>query len=113
MKRFLAIVCMTILAGAVAATTVQPAQAHDRRGALVAGLIIGGVTGVILGSQVRTYHRPQYYVYQGHQVRFGHGPVWQQHVAYCYGRYRSYNHHSNLFLAYSGHYRHCRSPYIY
>lgn len=113
MKRFLTLACVAILAGAVALSSVQPAEAHNRRGALVAGLIIGGVTAVILGSQVRAYHQPQYYMYYGQPVRFGHGPVWQQHVSYCYGRYRSYNHHTNLFLAYSGHYRHCRSPYIY
>lgn len=113
MKRILSLAAIMMLAGSMVAVSVDTADAHNgRRGALVAGLIIGGVTAAIIGSQVRSYHQPQYYVYRGQPVRFGHGQVWQQHVQYCYGRYRSYNHHTNLFLAYSGHYRHCRSPWI-
>jgi hypothetical protein len=114
MKRFLSLAAVTLLAGSMFAVSVDTADAHNgRRGALIAGLIIGGVTATILSSQVhRQYHQPQYYRYQGRQVRFGHGQMWNQHVQYCYRRYRSYNHHTNLFLAYSGNYRHCRSPWI-
>ncbi|MEM6383965.1 MAG: BA14K family protein [Pseudomonadota bacterium] len=113
MKRFLTLAGAVFLAGAMALSTVQPAEAGNRRGALVAGLIIGGVTAGILASQARNYHRPQYYSYRGRHVRFGRGHVWNQHVRYCYNRYRSYNHHNNLFLAYSGRYHHCRSPFIH
>ena len=113
MKRFLSLTAITLLAGSMFAVSVDTADAHNgRRGALIAGLIIGGVTATILSSQVRAHHGVQYYQYRGQPVRFGYGPIWQQHVSYCYGRYRSYNHHTNLFLAYSGHYRHCRSPWI-
>ena len=113
MKRFMSMACAAVLAGALALTTIQPAEAgNGRRGALIAGLIIGGVTATILSSQVHAYRGHQYYYYGGRHVRFGHGNIWRQHVSYCYGRYRSYNHHTNLFLAYSGHYRHCRSPWI-
>jgi hypothetical protein len=112
MKRFLSLAAIALLAGSMVAVSVDTADAHNRRGALIAGLIIGGVTATILASQIHGYHQPQYYVYRGHPVQFGHGHLWQQHVHYCYGRYRSYNHHTNLFLAYSGNYRHCRSPWI-
>ena len=33
------------------------------------------------------------------------------HVAYCLGKYRSYNPATDTYLAYSGQYRRCRSPY--
>ena len=33
------------------------------------------------------------------------------HVAYCLGKYRSYNPATDTYLAYSGRYRRCRSPY--
>ncbi|WP_375568375.1 BA14K family protein [Ahrensia marina] len=113
MKRFLSLAAVTLLAGSMFAVSVDTADAHNgRRGALIAGLIIGGVTATILASQVHAHRQPQYYMYRGHPVRFGHGHMWNQHVQYCYGRYRSYNHHTNLFLAYSGNYRHCRSPWI-
>ena len=111
MKRFLSLACVTLLAGSMVAVSVDRAEAHHR-GALIAGLIIGGVAATIVASQVRAHRGYQYYGYSGHRYRFGHGPVWRQHVSYCYGRYRSYNHHTNLFLAYSGNYRHCRSPWI-
>lgn len=113
MKRYLSLACVALLAGSMFAMSLDTAEARNgRNGALIAGLIIGGVTATILASQVQAYHGPQYYHYGGHQYRFGQGQVWNQHVQYCYGRYRSYNHHTNLFLAYSGHYRHCRSPWI-
>ncbi len=114
MKRVFVAAAMLLLAGSMTMATIDTADARNgRNGALIAGLIIGGVTAGIIASQVqRQYHQPQYYRYQGRQVRFGHGQMWNQHVQYCYGRYRSYNHHTNLFLAYSGHHRHCRSPWI-
>jgi uncharacterized membrane protein YeaQ/YmgE (transglycosylase-associated protein family) len=114
MKRLLSMLCIGLLAGSMVAVSVDSADANNgRRGALIAGLIIGGVTAGILASQVQAQHyQPQYYRYGQQRVRFGHGQVWQQHVAYCYGRYRSYNQHTNLFLAYSGQYHHCRSPWI-
>lgn len=113
MKRYLSLACVALLAGSMFAISLDTAEARNgRTGALIAGLIIGGVTATILTSQVRAHHGPQYYRYGGHQYRFGQGQVWNQHVSYCYNRYRSYNHRTNLFLAYSGHHRHCRSPWI-
>ncbi len=115
MKRLMSLAAVLALSASMFAASADTANAHHRHGALVAGLIVGGVTAAILSSQVHSHHyrhRHQYYVYHGHPVRFGHGPMWQQHVSYCYGRYRSYNHNTNLFLAYSGNYRHCRSPWI-
>ncbi|MEM1287338.1 MAG: BA14K family protein [Pseudomonadota bacterium] len=125
MKRLLSISCAVLLAGAMALATVQPSEAgNGRRGALIAGLIIGGVTAGIAASHLHSRRhyggrygyrqfRPQYYSYRGQRHRFGRGHMWRQHVSYCYNRYRSYNHNNNLFLAYSGHYRHCRSPFIH
>ncbi|MFK7792648.1 MAG: BA14K family protein [Devosiaceae bacterium] len=114
MKRLFVAAAMVLLAGSMTAATINTAEARNgQRGALIAGLIIGGVAAGILASQVqRQYHQPQYYAYRGQRVRFGHGQMWQQHVHYCYNRYRSYNHHTNLFLAYSGRHHHCRSPWI-
>lgn len=111
MKRLTGLLCAAALSISMVAVSSNQAEAGDR-GRLIAGLIIGSVAGVIVGSQIRHYHQPQYYAYRGQRIRFGHGQIWRQHVSYCYGRYRSYNHHTNLFLAYSGHYRHCRSPWI-
>jgi hypothetical protein len=122
MKRLFVAAAAVLLAGSMTAAAVDPAEAgNNRRGALVAGLIIGGVTAGIVASQLnnhRQYHRgrhvyrQQYYVHRQQRVRFGRGQLWHQHVAYCHNRYRSYNRHNNLFLAYSGQYRHCRSPWI-
>ncbi|MBV6656975.1 MAG: BA14K family protein [Devosiaceae bacterium] len=75
-------------------------------------MIGGGLGAAITANQVRAYSGPQYYVYGNSHHTFGSGPVWDQHVAYCLGRYRSYNPNTNLFLAYSGVYRQCASPYI-
>ena len=111
MKRFLSLACVALLAGSMVAVSVDRAEAHNR-GALIAGLIIGGVAATIVASQVHAHRGYQYYGYAGHRYRFGHGPMWQRHVSYCYSRYRSYNHHTKLFLAYSGNYRHCRSRWI-
>lgn len=121
MKRYLSLAAVLMLAGSMFAVSVDTADAHDgRRGALVAGLIIGGVTAGILANQV--YAQPRVYAHPHRQQRVHvrhyqpqpviNQHVWQQHVSYCYGRYRSYNHHTNLFLAYSGQHRACRSPWV-
>lgn len=113
MKRLFTLASVTLLAISMSAIAFDSADAgNHRRGALIAGLIIGGVTAGIVASQIHGHRGHQYYRYGGQQVRFGQGQVWQQHVSYCYNRYRSYNHHNNLFLAYSGQHHHCRSPWI-
>lgn len=122
MRRFIMAAAAVLLAGSMSAATFDPAEARNgRNGALIAGLIIGGVTAGIVASQLhqqRHYrhghyqYRQQYYVHRQQRVRFGHGQMWHQHVAYCHNRYRSYNQSNNLFLAYSGQYHHCRSPWI-
>lgn len=60
----------------------------------------------------RVVHRRHAHRRHVHRSHVGRGNVWRQHVSYCYGRYRSYNHSTNQFLAYSGRYRTCRSPFI-
>lgn len=59
-------------------------------------------------------YRPGYYGYRPYRpyydgyVRRGHGGG---HVTWCLSRYRSYNPATNRYLAYSGVYRVCYSPY--
>ncbi|MCU0832424.1 MAG: BA14K family protein [Rhizobiaceae bacterium] len=33
------------------------------------------------------------------------------HISWCYNRYRTYDHHTNLFVAKHGRHKHCVSPY--
>ena len=94
----------------------QSASAHGVRyypahGQLVSTVVLQHTTTVIIRHEVRAV-RIAHYSYRGHRYAFGHGPLWHHHLAYCHHRFRSYNPHTNLFLAYSGHHHHCRSPYI-
>ena len=113
MKRIISLACAALIGGAMVMADINQAEAQ-RRGAIVAGIIIGGAVAAITAAELNRHrHVRRYYRYGGHRYRYGRGPIWRQHVAWCYGRYRSYNHHHNHFLAYSGYYRQCRSPYLY
>ena len=92
------------------------AQAHGVRaypahGQMIAVTAVRSRTTVIIRHEV-TAVQVMYYGYRGHRYALGSGPLWGHHLAYCQHRYRSYNPHTNLFLAYSGGHHHCRSPYI-
>lgn len=62
------------------------------------------VGGVIIGSQLGD--RDDYYDDRRYDGRYN-----RRHVDWCLDRYRSYNPRTNLWLSYSGNYRHCVSPY--
>jgi len=38
--------------------------------------------------------------------------IWQQHVGWCQGRFKTYNTYDNTYQPYSGHRTQCWSPYI-
>lgn len=65
-------------------------------GGLAAGAIIGG-----LAAQPRYYDRPAYY--GGRRYVGG-----NDHISYCYARYRSYRASDNTYQPYSGPRRQCR-----
>ncbi|MEM1285777.1 MAG: BA14K family protein [Pseudomonadota bacterium] len=101
---------------ALVVVSAPTAEAHGVYRSYGHGHLVGGVvarveTTVIVHQRV-TLHRAAHYRYHGHRYAFGHGPLWSHHLHYCQHRYRSYNPHTNLFLAYSGGHHHCRSPYI-
>lgn len=93
------------------ATSVHYPPHHAGHGQFVTGVAYQVVTTIIIHQEVRAVPFAAY-VYHGHRYTFGHGPLWAHHLNYCQDRYRSYNQHTNLFLAYSGGHHHCRSPYI-
>ncbi|MBO6673936.1 MAG: BA14K family protein [Rhizobiales bacterium] len=116
MKQFakagLAALALMICAGL--ATT--SAQAHGMRhypahGQLAGGVVVQSRTTIVIQHEVQAVQL-MHYAYRGHRYAFGAGPLWSHHLHYCTHRFRSYNPHTNLFLAYSGGYHHCRSPYI-
>lgn len=59
------------------------------------------------------HHRPRYYRdrYYRDDYRPAYRPRRGSHVEWCLNRYRSYNPRNNLYLAYEGVYRECRSPW--
>lgn len=84
---------------------------YSGHGQFVTGVAYEEVTTITIRREIRAV-RYVAYTYHGHRYTFGHGPLWAHHLEYCEHRYRSYNPHTNLFLAYSGNHHHCRSPYI-
>lgn len=61
-----AALALTVVLG-IAASTMQPAEAH-RRGGIVAGVAVGTLLGLgIAGAySYPRYHRPRYYAYSGY-----------------------------------------------
>jgi hypothetical protein len=116
MKQFAkaGLAALAFVIGAGLATT--SAQAHGTRhypahGQLAGGVVVQSRTAIIIQHEVQAV-QSMHYAYRGHRFAFGSGPLWSHHLQYCTHRFRSYNPHTNLFLAYSGGYHHCRSPYI-
>ncbi|MCB1508484.1 MAG: BA14K family protein [Hyphomicrobiaceae bacterium] len=109
MKKILTIASAALMAGAMLTVDIGQAEARHRGAAFGAGIVAGVVGALIIGNAARGGH---HYTYGGHRYQMGHGPAWRHHAAWCRSRYRSWNPHTNLFLSYSGQYRHCRSPYV-
>jgi hypothetical protein len=84
---------------------------HPAYGHLVGGVVVRTSTTIVIHQEVEVV-QAVHYAYRGHRYALGSGPLWAHHLDYCTHRFRSYNPHTNLFLAYSGGYHHCRSPYI-
>ena len=98
-----------VLAGGTTLSTMDFAEAGDgRRGAFAAG----AVTGAILGSIVGANARDRQYRHNGRAYGYGRGPVWDDHVAWCSRKYRSYDPYDNTWVSYGGSVRECRSPYL-
>lgn len=104
----LAAISLSLFALPQASATSIHYPAH---GQFVTGVALQVVTTITIRQEIRAVAYAAY-TYHGHRYTFGHGPLWAHHLNYCQNRYRSYNAHTNLFLAYSGGHHHCRSPYI-
>lgn len=131
MKTLVALGLAGLLGFSTLTATTQQAKAGD------ADVFIAGAAGLLAGAiiansgnggTVHVHHRR--YGYYGPGLHHGprhygprhyappqYGPHprkirWRRHVSWCYDRYRSYNHHTNTFVAYSGRVRECRSPFI-
>jgi len=65
---------------------------------------IAGIGGFIIGAMVNS--QPDYH---GHYAG-GYHPAssWEAHVARCYARYRSYDHRTDTYRGFDGHYHYCR-----
>lgn len=115
MKPIRALAAAALAAVSLSLAAVPQASAtsvyHPAHGQLVSGVALEVVTTITIRQEIRAV-RYVAYTYHGHRYTFGSGPLWGYHLSYCQGRYRSYNPHTNLFLAYSGNHHHCRSPYI-
>lgn len=70
-----------------------------RRGAVVGGLVLGGV----IASQAYRYRGPVYYGPTGY-----YGPGYNDWLAYCSSRYRSFDPASGTYMGYDGHRHSCR-----
>lgn len=104
----LAAVSLSLAAMPQASATGVHYPAH---GQFVSGVALQVVTTITIRQEIRAVPYIAY-TFHGQRYTFGHGPLWAHHLSYCQDRYRSYNANNNLFLAYSGGYHHCRSPYI-
>ncbi len=117
MKRLVTLACAALAALSFSGLGVSSAEAHGSRyyvghGQYGSGVLLEVVTTVVIRQQVRVRPVMRHYAYYGHRYAFGSGPLWGAHLHYCTHRYRSYNPHTNLFVAYSGGHHHCRSPHI-
>lgn len=122
MKTFIALGLAGLLSVSTLSVTSQQAKAGD------ADILIAGAAGLVAGAiiannahhgTIEVHHRR--YGHFGPRHRYGpggyHGPSprmirWRRHVNWCYNRYRSYDHRTNTFVAYSGRVRDCRSPFV-
>jgi uncharacterized protein YcfJ len=115
MKKYLATFASLALAGGIITADIQHAEAKKgRNAAFAAGALTGAIVGGVLGNSAarRAEASDGYYVYRNQRYNFGRGPAWDEHVAWCSRKYRSYQPRSNTWVSYSGNVRYCRSPYI-
>ena len=127
MKRFSTIAISAFAALAILAASAQtPAQAGNREGRVVAGILLGAIGGAIIASEInRNHNRRQYghryhsdhvfdddiYVEPRKPRRVRHGNRlnrWQRHVRRCERKYRSYDRRSDTYITRSGRERVCR-----
>jgi hypothetical protein len=78
---------------------------HRNRDFLYYGLPLFLGTAAIASTYNRPYYDSEPTPYYGGAPRTG------RHVRWCLNRYRSYNPRTDQYLAYSGYYRYCNSPY--
>ncbi|MBZ0138917.1 MAG: BA14K family protein [Pseudorhodoplanes sp.] len=87
---------------AAVALTAAPADARNRTGAFLGGLAAGAIIGgVVAGAGAPVYAAPPPPVYVAP------APVYDDAVAYCMRRFRSYNPHTGTYIGYDGIERPC------
>ncbi|EHK54947.1 BA14K family protein [Allomesorhizobium alhagi] len=96
------------VAAVIAISAVLGATQQSSAGSLSPGeaAAIAGIGGFIIGATIAN-PRPAYH---GHYYG-GYHPAassWQAHVARCYARYRTYDHRSDTYRGFDGHYHYCR-----
>ena len=116
-----------LLGLAAVSSTVLPAQAGERERNFVYGAIAGAAGAAILGGIAaergapvhyapRVHYEPVYRpvyqpVYRHRPYRPAYRALPGRHVAYCQGRYRSYDVRTDTFQPNRGPRRACISPY--
>jgi hypothetical protein len=95
-------IAAAIVAGAVLGTAQQSSAGSLSPGEAAA---IAGIGGFIIGATIAN-SQPAYH---GHYSG-GYQPAnsWEAHVARCYARYRSYDHRTDTYRGFDGHYHYCR-----
>jgi hypothetical protein len=95
-------IAAAIVAGAVLGTAQQSSAGSLSPGEAAA---IAGIGGFIIGATIAN-SQPAYH---GHYSG-GYQPAnsWEAHVARCYAQYRSYDHRTDTYRGFDGHYHYCR-----
>ena len=95
-------IAAAIVAGAFLGTAQQSSAGSLSPGEAAA---IAGIGGFIIGATIAN-SQPAYH---GHYSG-GYQPAnsWEAHVARCYARYRSYDHRTDTYRGFDGHYHYCR-----
>ena len=65
-------------------------------------------------SYNRTHNSPSNFIVGTTPRPYAHiqDHIWQQHVEWCYNRFRTYNEYNNTYQPYTGPRQQCWSPYI-
>jgi hypothetical protein len=95
------------VAAAIAISAVLGATQQSSAGSLSPGeaAAIAGIGGFIIGATIAN-SQPHYHGrYSG---RYRPASSWEAHVARCYARYRSYDHRTDTYRGFDGHYHYCR-----
>lgn len=104
-NRFIAGTAALALAGSLVMASASSVEARSRNtGAFLGGLAAGAIIGGVVASQPR-YYAPGYYAPPPPAVYAA--PEYDDAVAYCMSRFKSYDPASGTYLGYDGYRKPC------